>query len=129
MDLIHKHSLIDSLGNVVISEKIITTNAHEFRKEEVELQNETYTVDLTKYTDINLLYIEAYYNENSIVAPSVAIGDLANFSTTVNGTITFPHRGYMYCYPTNTTPITSLVIDSTLDNRKIKYVIVISTES
>jgi hypothetical protein len=122
--------MADSL-NINLSGTLITANTSLFnksnllltsaenRKEEVLLTNETYTLDLTKYANINAICIESYYNANSTTPTIVTEGDPAPFGLSINGGATLTNKG-MFLYLPNTAP-TALVIDSTIDTRQLKF--------
>lgn len=91
----------------------------ESRKEEVLLTNETYTVDLTKYTAINAICIEAYYAANSTTPTVVNQGDPAPFELSINGGANISIKGVILYLP-NTAP-TGIEIDSTVDTRQLQF--------
>lgn len=105
----------------------LAVTSAEYRKEEVLLTNETYTMDLTKYTAINSICIEAYYNANSTTPSVVNEGDPAPFGVAINGGATLSNKG-MILYLPNTAP-TSIVIDSTADTRQLKFKIGFTTSA
>lgn len=126
MDLLYTYSVTDSEGNTLIPSNTLTKTAYEKRTESVELINESYTLDLTKYANINFIHITAKYNENSITPTTVNLGDSADFTLDIDAAGAIGHKGYFIQFPT--TAPTSIVIASA-ETRKVLFDIILITES
>lgn len=103
----------------LFSKSNLLVGVAEYRKEDVLLTNETYTVDITKYNAINAICIEAYYNVNSTTPTVVTQGDPAPFALQLSGGSSIPVKGVFFFLP-DTAP-TGIVIDSTVDTREIQF--------
>jgi hypothetical protein len=126
MNLLQTIDLKTDTGQVLEAPNTIVSPAHELRTEIVELHGDAYTLDLTKYTNINFFYIRAYYSQNDQDPPVVKLGDIAPFNLNLNLMGNVGHKGYVFCYPT--TAPTSITIQS-IQNKKVKFHIYLGTES